>query len=903
MTKSIKKLFGLLLVLSSFAFLFGCQVLEQVYEVTFKDNGTVVAVVEVQAGGTITAEQLPADPVKEGYIFEGWYNGDVKLSLDTKYNVSTTYEAKYSVKPLEVYAVKFVVEGVEVKSVNVTEGQAIDILEIPEDPTLKAYEFVGWFNGETELDEMAKVTGNATYTAKFERSHYIAIFKNGDDTQEVLVPVNGVLNVDEIENPVVENAYFAGWFANGVEAKNGLALEADTVFEPKFVTLESFNGVWYNEDGDYLIIENGKVTGGEYGSNGITFTFDLANGELVYEADSFYVDKTVISATAAGIKVVHTYWDDIYEEMASDSYELVLAGDSEYEGTYRADNTGIIVITKGGVVLKHNNVSTYKGLIKEVEGQLVLIYKTSSYSSAKTVNAQIDEFGNLVVENTIYVKDSTSFQYFYYSYDYPTFHFFTVGENTVVTVKENGVYVYGSVEGNVAVGEIMTVTYGEKTLTFKAVSDTTYELAGEEQGTYTNGDVTMVLNGFGDATINENTYEYVVNGQGYVICNGLGYVLDKENGTYEVIEKDSITNGTYILNSNNKYTLNFDGFGGVVLYYTSSYSQYEYLGKYTLKNNVVTIKMTQSGYYADGDWTIEENGNILAGAKDIYLLEGATFEDVRETLDGKYGEDGSIVVSSATSQIEYKGETYSLTYNYNGSKASFEVKHKDSYEGWYEATFTDVYTISVKENGNLFIEIAHQTWDEYGEGAEITKLTEEYAAYVPATLDAFAGTWSTNNGAYGNPVTIVINGDGTGTYNETPITYTISGTKLSFVVNWEDYSLNGDPATGTLEVQWQYDYMDMEPFDVTKEVESTLDAFAGTWTGKNAFGVSVTVVIDGEGKGTYNGGDFTYTISGNKLSFTYNWEDYSLNGDPTTGSLTVQWTYDYSDMPEFTVTK
>ena len=104
---------------------------------------------------------------------------------------------------------------------------------------------------------------------------------------------------------------------------------------------------------------------------------------------------------------------------------------------------------------------------------------------------------------------------------------------------------------------------------------------------------------------------------------------------------------------------------------------------------------------------------------------------------------------------------------------------------------------------------------------------------------------------------------------------------------------------------WTYDYSDMPEFDVVREAkeESNLDAFAGTWVGKNAYSVTVTIVINGDGTGTYNGGEFTYTISGNKLSFTYNYEDYSLNGDPSTGTVEVQWTYDYSDMPAYNVTR
>ena len=900
--KNITKLFSLFIIFGLIAFLSSCFVDTLYQKVTFMVNEEVYEEVLVEKGFALTEKQIPEAPVLEGYAFEGWYNGEVLIDKATVYNEDVTYVAKFT----QVHTISFSVEGEVVKEISVKDGEKVDVVEVPEDPSQKAHAFVGWFDGEAMFDEEAKVTSSANYVAKFERSHYVVEFKNGDEVVEVLVKVGEQLVISEEMNPVVENQYFAGWYAGEVLVENGMTVSSDLVAEARFVSAESFNGTWANEEGDYFIIENGKVFGAEFNQNGQEFTFNPETGKLSYKSSGYYYDESWFVVTSSGIKYVHSYYDATYEEMAEDVVEVAPVSESAYEGTYRADQSSIIEVIEGGIVTKFNGSKTIKGIIKEVEGKVVLSYMTSVYQGVKTVDVVFDEQGSMVIGSQIYVKNPTEFSYLYYSYSHPTFHFFTVNDQMIVTVKEDGVYYYGSVEGVVATGEIITVSYNEKEVTCKKVSDTTYEVAGSEKGTYRNGADQMVLNGFGDVVFTEGGEEsqaiYTVNGAGHIVIGDKGYSIDQVAQSYQALVKDSVNNGKYVLSNNSKYTLVLDGFGGATLHYESSYSDYDYKGKYSVSGSVITISDCYS--YANGKWTVEENGNVLVGDSNIYLLEGATFEDKSEEMDGVYGEDGSIVVASSSKSVKYNGQTYTLKYNYNGTQATFNIKHTDSYEGWYEAEFTDVITISKTAEGNLKVVYQLYTWDEYGEGPTYTTTTTEHAPYVASELDAFAGTWVGKN-AYGVTVTIVINGDGTGTYNDGAFTYTISGNKLSFTYNYEDYSLNGDPSTNKVSVMWTYDYSDMPEFDVVREAkeESNLDAFAGTWVGKNAYGVTVTIVINGDGTGTYNGGEFTYTISGNKLSFTYNYEDYSLNGDPSTGTVEVQWTYDYSDMPAYNVTR
>ncbi len=64
----IKQYLGIFLVLMSLLFVTSCK--KKKYEVTFLDyDDTVLEVVMVKKGDDATA---PADPVREGYDFDGW---------------------------------------------------------------------------------------------------------------------------------------------------------------------------------------------------------------------------------------------------------------------------------------------------------------------------------------------------------------------------------------------------------------------------------------------------------------------------------------------------------------------------------------------------------------------------------------------------------------------------------------------------------------------------------------------------------------------------------------------------------------------------------------------------------------------------------------------------------------
>ena len=158
--------------------------IEKSYTVKFVDeDGTVLDSKLVAENKTVTA---PENPTKEStaqydYAFDGWYNGETKFDLATLVNADLTLTAKYT-ETLRKYTVKFVDEdGTVLKEENLEYGSKV---VAPANPTKEStaenvYTFDGWDK------EIADVTGEATYTAKYkeEKRKYEITFMLDNETE------------------------------------------------------------------------------------------------------------------------------------------------------------------------------------------------------------------------------------------------------------------------------------------------------------------------------------------------------------------------------------------------------------------------------------------------------------------------------------------------------------------------------------------------------------------------------------------------------------------------------------------------------------------------------------------------------------------------------------------------
>ena len=168
------------------------------YTVTFNDGTTDVKTVQIEENTAIGAENMPADPTKEGYTFDGWFDGETKITAETVVTGNITATAKFTLIPATKYTVTFNDGTTDVKTVQIEENTAIGAANMPADPTKEGYTFDGWFDGETKITAETVVTGNITATAKFTENPVT------EEKKIIMTSPDGEINVgDTVRIPVV----------------------------------------------------------------------------------------------------------------------------------------------------------------------------------------------------------------------------------------------------------------------------------------------------------------------------------------------------------------------------------------------------------------------------------------------------------------------------------------------------------------------------------------------------------------------------------------------------------------------------------------------------------------------------------------------------------------------------
>ena len=161
----------------------------------------------------------PIDPVKEGYVFLGWYVGEEAYDFENAVTADVELVAKFEEAIVE-YTVKFVVDG-EASEVKVAEGEkAVK----PADPVKEGFVFLGWYVGEEAYDFENAVTSDLEVVAKFEEEvakvniNYTLMGGSfGEDVEPVTEVEVGTTVY--LVNPTRHGYIFQGWSLerNGTE--------------------------------------------------------------------------------------------------------------------------------------------------------------------------------------------------------------------------------------------------------------------------------------------------------------------------------------------------------------------------------------------------------------------------------------------------------------------------------------------------------------------------------------------------------------------------------------------------------------------------------------------------------------------------------------------------------------
>lgn len=770
-----------------------------------------------------------------------------------------------------------------------------------EDPTMAAgYTFKGWFGQDDstiEFDEDATFTQNTIFVSKIEKTGYVLTFKkSASDSEPVVVVVDkatGKLAASQIPADLTyeDGSVFTGWYTTaGVKAVADLTITQDTTFIAKSVKESDYEGYW-------LSTASGKeaMLGIDTDAKKLSFltytniSYKFENGHIIAQktGKGYYTIDLFITSNG-DIECAYTYFDTIYEEESIEEYVLskakAISGVSA--GTYRLNKTDYFVINEQGIITTaENGQTTQFGYISGTKTNFTIKYKIGS-SSIKTIEGAMVLVGNILCGNykndpKMYVYGSESVKDFNCSDDGAHIYEHVVGDKKVYIYTVGGKYSKATITGEVGNGNKITVAYkfyngespavdGSKEYMF--VSDTSMVDAGEELGTYTaEGKDSITLDGFGTATIGEKQYSYIINKNNVVVLKSdsetIGVTLDSEAKTYAIATSDGFAR-SYIDANSSQTSLVFDGFGGVLYTYASSYgSPTLSYGTYTLGTGTVTIKGAND--YYNKTYSIEESGNVLASVdgKVVLAVAGYVVENKIDQFKG-YWVNGSDTIeitldSSNNASVSINGAAaIKAKANYNGSILTYTAADSDNSNSTWK-TFDTEYTLKIVDGKLVVSHFCAVGIDEepiYSDTATVVN----YEAGSKA-MDGVEGTYKKGSDV------IVLDGQGNGTYTTGGktynFTYTVSGSTIN-VSNFYRYDDDENTFTVTstgITVKCSGDYGNYSlEGDFTKEAAATLDAFAGTWSGKVGQN-KITVVCDGKGNIKIGDTSYTYTITDGKI--------------------------------------
>lgn len=324
-------------------------------------------------------------------------------------------------------------------------------------------------------------------------------------------------------------------------------------------------------------------------------------------------------------------------------------------------------------------------------------------------------------------------------------------------------------------------------------ANTAYDVAGAERGTFTaEGKDSIVFDGFGSATIGEKAYSYIINKKNVVVLKSdsetIGVTLDSEAKTYAIVTGDGFAR-SYIDAKSSKTSLVFDGFGGVLYTYASSYgSPTLSYGTYTLGTGTVTIKGANYNY--NKTYSIEESGNVLASVdgKVVLAVAGYVVESKIDQFKG-YWVNGSDTIeitldSSNNASVSINGAAaIKAKANWNGSILTYTAADSDNSNSTWK-TFDTEYTLKIVDGKLVVSHFCAVGIDEepiYSDTATVVN----YEAGSKA-MDGVEGTYKKGSDV------IVLDGQGNGTYTTGGKTYNFTYTVSGSTINVSNFYLYDD---------------------------------------------------------------------------------------------------------------
>ena len=312
------------------------------YDVSFVvDSETTSQIVEQGSKPTAVA-----NPVKDGYEFDGWVlNGSIVNPEEVVINEATVFTASFT----KLHTVTFIYENNTVSTQTVRNNEYAQDVEI-ENTTYKV--FNGWLlNGNLVNVESQKITSNVTFDASITYKYDVVFTVDGAEYNKQIIVQNGYATLPE--NPTKTDCEFVGWTINGLDLVDvaSYKINASTTFVAKFKEWTAI----YN--GSIVVVDKLEAT-----SSSSTFNVDIDELKTT--------DKIRVTFSKVGLfdgvdgNLPTYYWDgDSFEYKFSNPTigDLVLTNESTFTVSsvgYISNITLTISCTADGVLTISSSTDT-----------------------------------------------------------------------------------------------------------------------------------------------------------------------------------------------------------------------------------------------------------------------------------------------------------------------------------------------------------------------------------------------------------------------------------------------------------------------------------------------------------------------------------------------------------------
>lgn len=442
------------------------------YTVKFVDGESEVKSVSVEEGKTIADADVPADLTKDGYVFEGWYVGDVAFDKSAAITADVTYSAKWT----KLHTVKFVDGNETIKTATVKDGEKLKDADVPADLTATGKAFEGWFDGTTAFDKDATITADKTFAAKWVGLFNVT-FKNGEETIKVAQVKDGavIAAADIPEDPTDDNYAFIGWFVGETAYDSSAAVTSDIVVSAKFSTIyKSYFGTWHGATDDWDAISYTVVVD----ATSITVTIGDADAQAATDIDVDTTDGTVMFKLGDTEYMLYANYDGnlcIYEsseiKLSAELEGRVHVSSTDIVGTYTTEGGHTIVINKTfakvddvlGVGFYYSESRGYSWSIGSNYSSLTFDSATSSWIYKENYSSDDD---NVIVPELVAIDIPAEFIGNWYG----TFESFGSTSYFLVKVTADGVFAYTPGSGFAKVG--VATEYKDGKLTVVGLDET-----------------------------------------------------------------------------------------------------------------------------------------------------------------------------------------------------------------------------------------------------------------------------------------------------------------------------------------------------------------------------------------------------------------------------------------------